>query len=852
MREELKSLIDRLGNVPQVLQDRPQWLVWRFVRKSGQDKPSKMPYYLNGNLRGWPNGMPPHQKGVKAVGTQAQPQVDQGHDLDRQALGTMQQAVGALNSGRWDGVGFAFLPGDGLIGIDVDGAIDPIDGDMADHCQEIIDRCQSYTELSPSGKGIHVIVRGETETFKCNKVGVEVFCGRQFFTVTGREFGGGGDVAQISQETLSWLRVLVKGRDQLPCVANGHNAEVARNYDASKQASRYCLAALEQGVQRMRMTTSGGRNNVLNEEAFGLAQLVHTGGISESTIRGALADAARSVGLADAEINGTMDSGIRAGLAKPRAIPAREPSRKFTVVPTRKRDDGIDVGGVHTEVPPEPDWLADESLPPSDESEPKRAGSRKRGGGGVEAAEQDDQFWLKVQTLGDRFRLVENTLTAWDHQDLTIWQIANMRVRFGQSVVKGWLSRVADERARTVKPADLLFEPGMDVAEHQINMFAGLTVKPIPCTSDEVAPMLALLRHLCSETAQDGVSEPGASADMVDNVVHWVLQWQALPLQKLGTKMQTACVFHGAQGTGKNMYWDMWRDLFGAYGVTVGQTEIEDKFNGWISRKLAIIGDEVVSRQEMYHNKNRLKSVVTQQEKFAIRGMQQETRWESNHANVVFLSNESQPLALEERDRRYLVIYTPLEADHALYQSVRDFKANDGLGKWLYYLMNYPLDGFDAHAKPIMTKAKEALIELNWKAPERFSYEWLEGFLDLPVRVCSAEQLYRAFRRWCDRQGERWPPSQALFTKAVERWTKERVKRNTSGQFANPMLVYKQIALKDEVSNARKIVRCWVPEGAGAPSGVTEGLWAHESVQAFESDLGRFYRTPGVMDEAAA
>jgi hypothetical protein len=66
------------------------------------------------------------------------------------------------------------------------------------------------------------------------------------------------------------------------------------------------------------------------------------------------------------------------------------------------------------------------------------------------------------------------------------------------------------------------------------------------------------------------------------------------------------------------------------------------------------------------------------------------------------------------------------------------------------------------------------------------------------------------------------------------------------------MLVYKQIALKDEVSNARKIVRCWVPEGAGAPSGVTEGAWAHESVQAFETDLGRFFRTPGMTDEAAA
>ena len=170
--------------------------------------------------------------------------------------------------------------------------------------------------------------------------------------------------------------------------------------------------------------------------------------------------------------------------------------------------------------------------------------------------------------------------------------------------------------------------------------------------------MLALLRHLCSETS--------ASADDVDAVMHWILCWQALPLQKLGTKMQTACVFHGAQGTGKNLYWDVWRDLYGVNGITVGQTELEDKFNGWISRKMAIIADEVVSRQEMYHGKNKIKLIVTQHDKFPIRGMQQETRWESNHANVVFLSNESQPLALEERDRRMTVVYTPLEADLAV------------------------------------------------------------------------------------------------------------------------------------------------------------------------------------------
>lgn len=478
------------------------------------------------------------------------------------------------------------------------------------------------------------------------------------------------------------------------------------------------------------------------------------------------------------------------------------------------------------------------SPPGADAAAPTPAG----GGGAADPAAQmvqeDDaaakkkrKLLQQVDALTKRFSLIYSTDTAWDAREEMIVRVPAMRLTFGREAVNLWLARPS---RRLVMPRDLVFEPGLKVADHQINMWSGLDLEPTLCTADEVAPMLALLRHLCSET--------GTSADDVDAVMHWILCWQALPLQRIGTKMQTACIFHGAQGTGKNLYWDIWRDLFGDCGITVGQVEIEDKFNGWISRKLAIIGDEVATRSEMYHNKNRLKLVVTQESKFPIRGMQQETRWESNHANVVFLSNESQPLVLEERDRRYMVVYTPLEADVGVYEAVRDFRKAGGMGQWLHYLQSYDVGEFGAHTKPLMTQAKLDLIELGWRGPERFAYEWVEGFLDLPLRVCSAEQLYRAFRRWCDLTGEKYTAQQAIFTRSLERWVKERVARDPVTQrFEDPRLTYKQIGLKDEMQ-ARKTVRCWVPRGTGPLPGISEGEWAHESCKAFERDLARFVR----------
>lgn len=154
------------AGVPASLRGRPQWLLWRFEQHPGEKKPRKIPYYTNGRRR---------------TGEQGSPE-------DRAAL--VIYDVAARSTDGYAGVGFAFLPGDGLIGIDLDGMIDAETGEINERGRSIIEACASYTELSPSGHGVHIIAAGETETFKSNAVGIEVFCGRQYFTFTGRHYPG--------------------------------------------------------------------------------------------------------------------------------------------------------------------------------------------------------------------------------------------------------------------------------------------------------------------------------------------------------------------------------------------------------------------------------------------------------------------------------------------------------------------------------------------------------------------------------------------------------------------------------------------------------------------------------------
>lgn len=88
------------------------------------------------------------------------------------------------------GLGFVFTDNDNLVGIDLDDMRDPETGEIDSRANEIIDRLDSYTEISPSGEGFHVIVKGQMPSGRNRKGGIEMYEGGRFFTVTGNRLPG--------------------------------------------------------------------------------------------------------------------------------------------------------------------------------------------------------------------------------------------------------------------------------------------------------------------------------------------------------------------------------------------------------------------------------------------------------------------------------------------------------------------------------------------------------------------------------------------------------------------------------------------------------------------------------------
>jgi primase-polymerase (primpol)-like protein len=159
MREE--SHIES-GVVPSALRDRPQWVCWRSEQRD--DRPTKVPVDAH--------------TGEYASATDA---------------GTWTGFETALEYARHhdsvDGVGFVFTEDDSLVGVDLDDCRDAETGELSEDARAIVDRLDSYAEVSPSGTGVHVIVHGALPKGRNRRGDVELYETARYFTVTGACLG---------------------------------------------------------------------------------------------------------------------------------------------------------------------------------------------------------------------------------------------------------------------------------------------------------------------------------------------------------------------------------------------------------------------------------------------------------------------------------------------------------------------------------------------------------------------------------------------------------------------------------------------------------------------------------------
>ena len=375
-----------------------------------------------------------------------------------------------------------------------------------------------------------------------------------------------------------------------------------------------------------------------------------------------------------------------------------------------------------------------------------------QGGGDADAGADDMRSVQSVDELLERFSLVyELPDTVFDAQENKLVPLSSMRnLCTSRMTHRAWMESPAK---RIVRQAEVGFDPSGEDTSLKCNMWGGWPQAP---RAGDCECLLELLYHLCKRERN------------ADEVYQWVLRWLAYPIQYPGTKMKTALVFHGPQGSGKNMFFEAVMAIYGEYGRIIDQAAVEDKFNDWASRKLFLIADEVVARAELFHIKNKLKGLVTG-DTIRINPKNVGAYEERNHVNMVFLSNEVMPAVLERDDRRYLVVWTPPKLDPGFYEQVRIELQNGGVAALHHHLKQLPLGDMKPWTMPPLTEAKRDLIDASMGSSERFCRDWLERVLPLPLGACRSEDLFDAFKFWQQRTGSKGPSINVFIAELTKR-----------------------------------------------------------------------------------
>jgi len=200
-------------------------VVWRWEERNGNwDKP---PYQ--------PNGRPAKTN-------------------DPATWVSFEAAVAALEGGRFDGVGFVLTADDPYAMVDLDHCVDLDSGVIEAWAVNIIDQLRSYTEITPSGVGLRVIVKGILSPGRRKRGmgsggGVELYDQLRYMTMTGNLLAGTPETIEEREKEITQVHALLFAE-----IPNGRRAETdsarmrTRLYDdallakarTAKNRSKFC------------------------------------------------------------------------------------------------------------------------------------------------------------------------------------------------------------------------------------------------------------------------------------------------------------------------------------------------------------------------------------------------------------------------------------------------------------------------------------------------------------------------------------------------------------------------------------------------------------------------------------
>lgn len=179
------------SNIPQEMKVFDNWVLWK-TEKRENGKINKIPYVLNSDKR------------ASSTNPETWTDFDKACDIYKKTK-------------NYAGIGFN-LSNSPYVAIDIDHCINP-DGSANEWAKKVINTLNSYTEISPSGTGVHIFIRddkNEVTLEKKRNERIEIYKDGRFITMTGHIYNGKKEISTVGKPFHDLCQSELKGKERPP------------------------------------------------------------------------------------------------------------------------------------------------------------------------------------------------------------------------------------------------------------------------------------------------------------------------------------------------------------------------------------------------------------------------------------------------------------------------------------------------------------------------------------------------------------------------------------------------------------------------------------------------------------
>lgn len=170
-----------VDSIPAELKTIPRWVGWLWERRNQGKEWTKVP--------------------VKPDGSQRASATDQN------TWSRWDDVYHWYKVGSIDGVGIVLSESDNLCGVDLDHVRDEASGEIEQWALDIVNMVNSYAEVSPSGTGLRVFVKGALPSGRRRRGNIEAYETARFLTVTGQHLPSTPQDVEYRQVELAQFHV---------------------------------------------------------------------------------------------------------------------------------------------------------------------------------------------------------------------------------------------------------------------------------------------------------------------------------------------------------------------------------------------------------------------------------------------------------------------------------------------------------------------------------------------------------------------------------------------------------------------------------------------------------------------